>query len=203
MILYLQRIRPIRRADFTAVVNTTDNDTEYYVDLYVESVDEMDAEILTTDTVTGYVSSIYYLYAEVTEAFTSGTTEESSDDFIERTEEAITTRELISSRAIRTVLCDAFGEIDSVYVAGYGDDEQMRDLVTFDSATVHVGNKADVYVKASYVYSATQLTIDEENQVTIDDTMVADVLAVSLEDNPDAEITYEISSVEENLCLRS
>ena len=134
--------------DFKTVVNTAANRTEYYIELTVVSDVATNQPIRVEDRVSAYISNVFFRRAEIPEAFTPGYTKEDSDTFIARTKKAITTREMITDRAISTVLLDEFSAISHIYIAGYGSAEQLRDIKTFDHVTVHVGNKTDIYVRA-------------------------------------------------------
>lgn len=136
--------------DFTTVFNTTENVNEYYVEINVESEENVAEVVVVGDTVTSIISNVYFKRAEVVSTFDIGEGLESSEDFITRTDQVITTRELITDRSIRTVLLEEIDNLDNVYVAGYGDAEQNRDIQTFDSIVVHVGNKADIYLYGTY-----------------------------------------------------
>jgi hypothetical protein len=88
-----------------------------------------------------------FIYGEVKGVVEHGTSKEDSEEFIQRTQQSITTRELISDRAIKTVLQDSVSSVRDVFVAGHGAPEQIRDLHTFSGVTLHTGNKSDIYVK--------------------------------------------------------
>ena len=59
---------------------------------------------------------------------------------------------------------DSFENLWNVYVAGYGDPEQMRDVKSFEGVVVHVGNKADIYCTAPYVNGVAELTVDADKE---------------------------------------
>lgn len=132
--------------DFSAILNTANNVEEYYVDVHVETADNTDYAPVAGESVNASVGDIYFLRAEIPADFIAGTSKEATDDFISRTRQAITTRELITERAINTVLRENFDQIYSVYVARHGSEEQIRDIIPFEGILVHVGNKADIYV---------------------------------------------------------
>lgn len=131
---------------FGCVLNTTSNINEYYVDVSVRSAKNSNVAPDSTDIVSATVSDIYFLRASVPAKFVAGVLVESSEDFIRRAGKAITTRELITDRAISTVLREEFDEIIDLYVAGHGKREQLRDIVDFQNVRVHVGNKADIWI---------------------------------------------------------
>lgn len=137
--------------NFSQVVNATTNYNEYYVDVAVRSTDNFDTIITENDAgVSGRINNVYYLRTSVPANFIPGIAKETSEAFINRTKQAITTRELITERAINTVLIENFDEILNIYTAGHGDPEQIRDIVTLENgARVHYGNKADIYVASS------------------------------------------------------
>ncbi len=152
---------------FSLVLNTTENQNEYYVDVAVRTRDF--STIAPTETSNASLSvsydDIYYLRSTVPSAFVPGILVESSADFIKRTEQAITTRELITARAINTVLLDKFDEIIRLYVARHGSREQLRDIVQFQERAVHVGNKADIYIASSLQRQTLALTADEAGNI--------------------------------------
>lgn len=153
---------------FGCIYNSTDNINEYYVDVSVRSATNTDAAPDTTDTVSASVSDIYFLRASVPAKFVAGILVENSEDFIRRTEKAITTRELITDRAINTVLREEFDEIINVYVAGHGKKEQLRDIVDFQGVRVHVGNKADIWIATGLTRQMHDVATDADGYVSTD-----------------------------------
>jgi len=124
------------------------------------------------------ISSLYFLGGEVLSEVSTGTTQEPSDAFIARAKQAITTRELITSRAITTVLIDDIDEVTTVYVAGHGSPEQMRDIHTFQGVTVHTGNKADIYVKSGIELATLPMVVSSGNQISLVGSDVLQVMSV-------------------------
>lgn len=153
--------------DFTGVVNVSTGISEYYIDVQVRST--LNSDVLPThlSSMTVYAGNIYFLRGEIVADFTPGIVKESSEDFIDRTKKVITTRELITDRAINTVVTDEIPEVQRLYVAGFGDPEQQRDVKTFSGVTVHVGNKADIYVVSNLSMASAVFTADAFSRVTI------------------------------------
>ena len=152
--------------DFSCIYNTANNTDEYYVDVVVRTAGFSDqAPDETTAPVSAYINDIYFLRATVPGAFTPGVLVESSEDFIRRTEKAITTRELITDRAIHTVLRDEFEEIIRLYVARHGSGEQLRDIKTFQNVVVHVGNKADIYIASDLLKQSVEVNLGPNGEV--------------------------------------
>lgn len=145
-------------SDFTTFFNTVRNDNEYYLDIDVVSTISTSTRIIPGDSVVGYVNSLFYLRSEVLVAFSVGYDPETSDAFIARTKDAITTREMVSEKAIRTVLLDAFPTVTRLHIAGFGDAAQNRDIVTVNNANIHIGNKLDIYVQAALAKKTIQTT---------------------------------------------
>jgi hypothetical protein len=133
------------------------------------------------------VGSYLFLSGKILAAISSGTTQEDSDSFIARTEKAVTTRELISERAISTVLIDDVDEVTDVYVAGHGAAEQLRDIVVFQEAAIHVGNKVDIYVKTSLERVTVEYTLGSGSQIDFSNSDVLQVYSVT---NTDDELYY-------------
>lgn len=138
-------------SDFVTFYNTVRNITEYYIDIPVVSTQTTSKLITTTDAVTGTISNLFYTRAEVAVAFDSGKAPETSEEFIARTKDVITTRELVSEKAITTVLLDSFPYLQRIYVAGYGSAEQVRDLVAIGNVYAHIGNKIDIYIQTPLI----------------------------------------------------
>lgn len=182
-----------RAEDFVAIVNSVEYFNEYYLDIPVVGNSEAGAAIRAGDAVTVYLSNIYFLRARVVEDFGPGTTQESSEAFIERTQQAINTRELITPRAAYTVLMDQFDALSDLYVAGYGSAEQVRDLVTFENVEVHIGNKADIYLDAPLVRRSYSGQVDAEGHLTVPD-QVAEVLQVVAAEEAPLEFSFVESS---------
>ena len=151
---------------FGCLYNSTDNINEYYIDVAVRSDGNSDLAPDVTDTVSATVGDIYFLRASIPSKFVAGVLVENSEDFIRRAEKAITTRELITDRAINTVLRGEFDEIIDLYVAGHGKKEQLRDIVDFQGVRVHVGNKADIWIATGLIRQMYDVAADAEGYVS-------------------------------------
>lgn len=130
-------------SNFSSIYNSERNAIEYYTDLEIESIANA---VGTAGDIVGYINSIYLIRLALVGDIVSGSEFETSEEFIARTNQAITTRELISDNSIYTTLGEVFTGIRELYIAGFGDTEQLRDVVTFESIDIHVGNKADIYL---------------------------------------------------------
>lgn len=65
------------------------------------------------------------------------------------------------------MVTDEIPEVSRLFVAGFGDAEQQRDIKTFSGVTVHVGNKADIYVLSNLTKAAGITTVDPDNLVDL------------------------------------
>ncbi len=166
--------------DFTPVINTTSQVQEYQIVVDVETVDDNMVSVNVGDSVIKYLTNSYIIRAEIYSTFVAGEDSESSESFISRSKEAINTRELISNRAIRTVLRDQFSDIEAVLPIGHGDKEQIRNLVQYEGITVEIGNKVDTYIKAPLEYNVDAFVIGADNIVTLSDAqkISADIVDV-------------------------
>ena len=133
----------LSETNFSSIYNSERNAVEYYTDIDLHSLDNVAA---TTGTLIVNINSIYLLRGTLIGSIKSGIPFESSEDFIKRTQQVITTRELISDNAIYTALAEVFADLREIYIAGFGDTEQLRDIVNFQEIDIHVGNKADIYL---------------------------------------------------------
>lgn len=93
--------------------------------------------------------SIYVTYVEVLEAAKGGDDIESSEDFVARSQNLITVRNLINARSCDAVLRDKYADIRTLTVIGMGDKEMVRDLVVEKATglTMHVGGHQDIYIE--------------------------------------------------------
>lgn len=173
--------------DFTPLVNTIENRVEYYLEVSVVSVENTDTIINPISTGNAYIDHVYYLNYEIPETFSPGAVKEDSQRFIERTDEVITTREMITHRAIKTVLLDEFADLEAVYVAGHGEPEQMRDVVEFDFVKAHIGNKADIYIKGRPFSITTTATVQAGGYVDLDVYALDILLVAMVPDEPEEE----------------
>lgn len=92
--------------------------------------------------------SPYVTRVETLEKGSGGEDIETSDDYIERTSNLITVRNLINARSNDAVLRDEFEEVGHITTIGMGDSEMIRDLVK-ESATgleLHVGGHMDTFL---------------------------------------------------------
>lgn len=80
--------------------------------------------------------------------FIGGKPQESSEDFLARIPDAITVRNLLTNRALNTVLPDTFPSIRRLLNIGYGDPEMTRDLapLALGGTRIHMGGAVDSYV---------------------------------------------------------
>jgi hypothetical protein len=122
-----------------------------------------------------------FLNGEILAVASVGTDKEDSEQFIARAQKSITTRELITDRAISTVLGDEIAEVTDTYVAGYGSPEQMRDIHTFSGVTVHTGNKSDIYVKTVLDRVTQRFTVAAGGVVSFTGTGILQVFGVRSE----------------------
>lgn len=97
--------------------------------------------------------------AENTTVFTGGTSDETTEEMLERSETAITVRDLNSARSIDAVLKEQFTQVDDVTVIGYGDPEMIRDLVVelATNTRIHAGGYVDAYLRSPITYAKTFL----------------------------------------------
>lgn len=192
--------------NFVTFFNTVRNVAEYYLDIPVVSITNTGKAIVPGDVVTGGVNSLFYIRAEVNVTFTAGLDPETSDEFISRTKDVITTRELLSEKSLNTVLLDNFPGIIRMYIAGFGSDEQHRDIVTVNNANIHMGNKVDLYIhtpmyKRTIKTNSELTSLDYAHILSVKDTVTNNPLYYTLTDTSihtpntvSANITYLYSS---------
>ena len=95
--------------------------------------------------------------------FGSGTSVQTTSDFIAKSRNAIALRALINERSNDALLLDRFIAIESTTTVGYGDPEMMRDRVAnvSNSVTLHVGGHMDIFVRQDIQEGVEQLVVGE------------------------------------------
>jgi len=82
-------------------------------------------------------------------AFSTGRDKETIEEFKARTAESITVRDLVTDKAIRTVIPENFSSVRAIHPVGYGDDEMLRDLVL--PHNLHKGGDVDIFVRTDEI----------------------------------------------------
>ena len=185
-------------SDYSSVVNTTNNTIEYYVDVPVVAASPSELSVPSGAAIEAVSNNIYFLRATAPADFIPGTGKESSEAFIERSKEAITTRELITDRAIHTVLRNQFPEITRLYVAGHGEPEMMRDVKTFSGVSIHVGNMADIWVASQLSAAVESVPVASDGSIQLENSPVHIQRIVS--DDTGLPVAYTMS-VDRNMWL--
>lgn len=108
--------------------------------------------------------NIAFTYAENEEDFNSGTLSETNAEFIGRSRDAISTRNLINGRSIRATLVELFNSLKQVLALGMGDPEMRRDLIdrVGQASAMHVGGHNDIYVDLPVITVEETLTVGGE-----------------------------------------
>lgn len=105
--------------------------------------------------------SPYVTKVETLEKSQYGKDVESSTDFIERSKNLITVRNLINARSCDAVLRDQFTELNALSLIGMGDGEMIRDYIK-EKATgiaLHTGGYQDVFVSLPIVETSVSLQV--------------------------------------------
>lgn len=184
--------------DFSSTYNSTlTANTEYYVDVKVQTPENSAGTLAANTEIDGSIADIYFLRMTLVGDLSAGMEKESSDAFISRAQKAITTRELITDRAISTVLLEKYDEILRLYTAGYGKEEQIRDIVDYHDVIVHVGNKADIYVASSLSLNTVTGAVDSAGVLSLPMGSLAMAFPPELHDQTTGEpITYALTANE-------
>ncbi len=128
----------------------------------------------------------YFSYAENTEASSGGTDVESSDELIERSETAISVRNLVNNRSCDATLQEEYPELQSTLTIGMGEVELIRDIRTevYPHIVMHMGGHYDTYAQL-------RLTTVEEN-LTVGGFFVRPDNIVSVFRDP--QLTHDINT---------
>jgi hypothetical protein len=115
----------------------------------------------------------YFLHAEINYLKQTAVNPETNTQFINRAQNAISTRNLINNPSITSNLQSNFNTLAQIQTIGGGDPEMIRDVagVTVPDLTspllVHLGGMTDVYCKAGLISSIVQLPSDANGRVTL------------------------------------
>ncbi len=98
--------------------------------------------------------------------FSEGKPQETTEELIERSRSAITVRDLVTEKAIKTVLADSFPIVEDVAVIVYGDFEMKRDQ--FGGFGLGAGGKVNIYARTSREPTSVVLTKTIAGDLTVD-----------------------------------
>jgi len=128
----------------------------------------------------------YFSYVENTEASSGGLNVESSEELIERSDTAISVRNLINNRSCDVVLQQQFSDIQDTLTIGMGEAELIRDIrqEIGSHLLLHLGGHYDTYLQL-------RLTTVEENLVVGGFFQRPDNIANIFRD---PELTYDIGN---------
>ena len=101
--------------------------------------------------------SPYITRVESEVKFSGGGGNETTTEMLDRSETAISVRDLNSARSIDVTLKEEFNDVEDVTVIGYGDDEMLRDLILEEATNtrIHAGGFVDAYLRAPILESQT------------------------------------------------
>jgi hypothetical protein len=140
------------------------------ITLVAQNIGE-DYEVPPGNFVSWDVFNPYVTSVRNTQKGVGGSSIESNDAYIERSNDAITVRNLINPKSIRTVLMEEFASIGlkDVTTIGYGDPEMLRDTVNTNVTwttidIVHIGNHQDIYLNLPLTEFATYSSISYTEQ---------------------------------------
>jgi hypothetical protein len=130
--------------------------------------------------------------------FSEGAPAETTPEVIERARTAITVRDLVTERGIKTQLADQFAVIEDIAVIGYGDFEMKRDQ--FGGFGLGAGGKVNIYARTSREPQSVVLTKTiDAGSLTVDlETVGVDipfyrVSSVVLADNPGIALDFTLT----------
>lgn len=147
---------------------------QYYID-----VDLVAERAGVTYNITGgsliYFSNFdpYFLHAEINFLRQTAEDVESNSEFIDRTSQAISTRNLVNRPSIEARLMEDFSGIDAISSYGFSDPEMIRDMLKVlvpgvaEPIWIHNGGKVDVYCRVPLASSIIQLPANEDGDIFI------------------------------------
>ncbi len=108
----------------------------------------------------------FFLSGTINYLVTPGLDTETNTQFISRTQNEISTRNLINRLSIDGYLQNTFPNLGNTSIVGYGDPAMQRDSVTVYSAPIsgfvdfHMGGYVDVYMESPVTQSTQVVTLD-------------------------------------------
>jgi hypothetical protein len=148
------------------ILDTFEN--EYYFDVDLVAENEGKDYDLSTGSLL-YFSNFdpFFLHAEINFLKSVAVDTETNNDFIERAQTAISTRNLINVPSIISKMLEDFSLLEGVTPIGFGDAEMIRDQIysyvpslTPPTTLIHTGGKVDVYSRVPLTTGIVQLTTD-------------------------------------------
>lgn len=132
------------------------------------TVGNIPAQVLTsvsglTDILSPDATSASFISAEIVDDAFGGVDRESTAALLRRAPAALSTRNLVNSRAITNTLLETVPEVSGVTVIGSGEPEMVRDEVTFldGGYTMRVGGMVDVYCRLPRTQRTVSLTVGD------------------------------------------
>jgi hypothetical protein len=144
----------VAKEDLIPVINSDGDITEYQFTVPVVATGTGEGYNISPGLFVSFDSfNPYVTIVENLDTFAGGKGVETTQEILSRAPTAISVRNLINQKSIQAVLGEEFPELKRIMVAGYGDTEMTRDVLTGVSThlAVHVGGATDVYLDADLV----------------------------------------------------
>ena len=174
----------------------------YYIELPVTAISNRETVISEYERFTTNFTNVYLIRIEAAEQFIPGESSESSENYVSRAKHAITTRELISEKAIITEIRDKISSVKDVFIAGHGSREQLRDIKEFQGITVNVGNKADIYPYAPFQRKTLEFEVTESGKIDLSGIFLNHIFSVKKKDPEDSnafvDLPYKTNSLSQH-----
>lgn len=168
--------RPVVDTAIPSSALTYDNiNDQYYYDLDLISDQQVEsANIESGDLIYHTQIDPYFVRASVQYLKTKSVPNETNEEFVSRSETAISTRNLINNPSILFNITSTFNYLKQVVPIGMGDAEMKRDLIsvidpfTSSAKTIHVGGCVDIYVNGDVTPSVKQYQTDSSGVILIE-----------------------------------
>lgn len=144
--------------DMLPVIDSEGVTIAYTIEVPLKAIRTGESYNIDTGSFADYTRfSPYVTRVENTSPFSGGGGVETTTEMLERSETAITVRDLNSARSIDATLKDNFNEVDDVIVIGYGEPEMIRDLVLEEATNtrIHAGGYVDAYLRTPLLEART------------------------------------------------
>lgn len=154
-------------------------ENEYYIDISMNSEKEGEEYNIDSGSLLYFTNfDPYFLRGEILFLNSKSSPKETNNEFLDRAETAISTRNLINDNSIVYRMNEAFPSVSAVTSVGYGHPEMLRDakmIVTPTSGAlmVHLGGKVDVYCLTDLTQSTDQYTTDENGWIRFEGPVLA------------------------------
>jgi len=173
----------------------------YYFDIIVRAEEEGDSYNIDPNTLVGIEEMSSVVKVTNKAPFDEGDDKETTEEFIERVENSLTEKSLVTLRGITARMLDVFESIRLIQVIGYGDPEMNRDILKGETETpapyaFFLGSTGNFPLSVATTHGATTpaTNIFDDATARFSDDGVTTSMILRVKEGPDAG-DYPITTV--------